>query len=225
MPAPVRRSGPLPRPRRAPDDLAAQRPGRALLDVAESRGPRSKTVRTLARLVGVRTRDRSWRVGAAGESKVGRKLDRLRGWRVLHNVPLPGGGDVDHLLIGPHGVLAVNTKHHKGAEVAVGREAVFVRGKAYNYPTRSLTEARRVGEVFARAGHRVNVASLVVVHGHAGKVRGWIRRRPLGVQVVPSGQVWWWMRLPGRRVLDREQVEALYALARKGATWSRASGY
>jgi hypothetical protein len=205
-------------------DLAGRRAGDALLAQADRVGPRSRTLRVLARAFGLRTADRAWRVGAAGEARVGRKLDRLargRKWQVLHNVVLPGGGDVDHLLVGPAGVIAVNTKHHPRAEVAVGREAVFVRGKAYGYPGKSQREASRVAAVLAAAGLRVNVTAMIVVHGHAGKIRGWLLRRPMGVQVVPSNRVGWWLRLPGRRVLSAEQVEAVYEVARRSATWDR----
>ncbi|MCZ0989133.1 nuclease-related domain-containing protein [Streptomyces diastatochromogenes] len=40
---------------------------------------------------------------------MGAELDRLRpqGWRVLHSVPLPREVDLDHLLIGPGGLLQV----------------------------------------------------------------------------------------------------------------------
>jgi len=206
-------------------DLAGRRPGAALLDRAAQAGPRSRTVRVLARAAGVRTRDRSWRIGAKGEAAVGRRLDRLErsGWRVLHNVVLGGRGDVDHLLIGPAGVVVVNTKHHPRAQVKVGRDVVFVRGEPRHYPRSSHREADRVAAALREAtGRAVNVAPMLVFHGHAGRIRGWWWRRPLGVQVVPSRWVRSWLRLPGRRVLSAAEVEDLFRVAREASTWEHA---
>jgi hypothetical protein len=205
------------------EDLAARRPGHNVTAMAEALRPRWRGVRVLARLLGVRTRDRSWRVGAAGESAVGARLDRLvgRGWRVLHGVSLGGGGDVDHLLIGPPGVLVVNTKHHPGARVRVGRDVVFVRGRATTYVGRAHREAERVRLALAAAWDRqLHVAPVLVFHGHRS-LQGWVARRPRAVQVLPSWAVTWWCRLPGRPVLDSAAVEELFDLARRPATWAR----
>jgi hypothetical protein len=93
--------------------------------------------------------DRSWRVGADGEVAVAAVLGeltevgwwaRFRGreplWRVLHSVPLGDGrgrvrGDVDHLLIGPPGVVALNSKHHRAGRLALHGGQLVVNG----YPT------------------------------------------------------------------------------------------
>ena len=34
-------------------------------------------------------------------------------WRVLHSVPVEGGRDIDHVMIGPPGVVTINSKHHR----------------------------------------------------------------------------------------------------------------
>ncbi|MEV0187221.1 nuclease-related domain-containing protein [Kitasatospora purpeofusca] len=49
--------------------------------------------------------------GLDGEKLVGGLLDRLGAysWNVLHSVPLPNGADIDHVVIWPPGVFAVNT--------------------------------------------------------------------------------------------------------------------
>jgi hypothetical protein len=141
-----------PAPLQSPAEL---RRGNDLVDRKAGEGParrarqlqvRNPLLRALARVLGVRTRDRAWRVGADGERKVGRKLDRLhrRGWHVLHGVELGRGGDVDHLLVGRVGVFTVNTKHHPGARVTVGRSVVVVRGRQQPYAAKALREASRV---------------------------------------------------------------------------------
>jgi Nuclease-related domain len=56
-----------------------------------------------------------WLRGARGEERVGAVLDGLsgRGWLAIHDVSL-GRGNVDHVVVGPGGVFAVETKSHKG---------------------------------------------------------------------------------------------------------------
>lgn len=64
--------------------------------------------------IGLGRRDvaRRWQRGASGEEKVGRQLERLRdeGWLVLHDLPKPTGGNVDHIVAGPGGVFTIETK-------------------------------------------------------------------------------------------------------------------
>ncbi len=53
--------------------------------------------------------------GVEGERRVGAVLDELRGdgWLTLHDVPT-GRGNIDHVAIGPGGLVAVETKSHAG---------------------------------------------------------------------------------------------------------------
>jgi hypothetical protein len=70
----------------------------------------------------------AWRIGAEGERKTSSKLRDLeaQGFIVLDDRRAPGyGGNIDHLVIGPTGVWAVETKSLKGSvEVASGRLVV-----------------------------------------------------------------------------------------------------
>lgn len=221
------RAGTGPAPQRRPAapgvDLSTRRPGENLTRRAEQLRIQNPVLRVLARALGVRTRDRAWRVGAKGEAAVGRRLNRLGGsWRVLHGVDLGGYGDVDHLVIGPAGVFTINTKHHPGAVVAVRRRGIRVRGKDEPYVPKAHREASRVSMALgAGLGRRVNVAPLIVVHGHR-RLSGWVLRRPDGVQVLPSGMVPWWFRLPGRAVLTAEDIDRVYAVACRSSTWTHA---
>lgn len=53
----------------------------------------------------------SWRIGADAERWTANALDRLGdSWQIEHNISFPENGhplDVDHIAIGPYGVLAV----------------------------------------------------------------------------------------------------------------------
>jgi len=53
--------------------------------------------------------------GVAGEQRVGAVLEQLsdHGWLALHDVPT-GRGNIDHVAIGPGGLIAVETKSHAG---------------------------------------------------------------------------------------------------------------
>ncbi|MEQ4209835.1 nuclease-related domain-containing protein [Actinopolymorpha sp. B17G11] len=169
-------------------DLARNRPGQAALQAAQAR---STTWTRLARLLGFRTRDASWRVGARGERLVGRTLwwARALGWRSLHAIPVGDqGADIGHLLIGPGGILTINTKHHRGAHVKAGREVIFVRGQPTAYAAKALGEARRAAKLLSRAhGRPVEVSPLVVVVG-AVRIRGRLTRSVL--VLARSGLLW-----------------------------------
>jgi len=62
-----------------------------------------------------------WDRGADGEEHVGAVLDDLRsaGWLGIHDADL-GRGNVGHIVIGPGGILTVETKSHAG-RVSVAR--------------------------------------------------------------------------------------------------------
>jgi len=80
----------------------------------------------VARVLGVKTDERAWRVGAKGEEKVGKELTKLPdGWHVLHAVQVSDAGtDIDHVVIGPAGVFTLNTKRHPDGKVTVYERAL-----------------------------------------------------------------------------------------------------
>ena len=75
-----------------------------------------------------------WRRGARGEEHVGAVIAALAdaGWLGLHDVDL-GRGNVDHVLVGPGGVLTVETKSH-GGNVSVDRVDERMLRQAYAQP-------------------------------------------------------------------------------------------
>lgn len=64
----------------------------------------------------------AWRIGAEGERRTGRHLEGLEEeFVVLHDRRVPGyGGNLDHIVIGPTGVWAVETKSLAGRVVIDG---------------------------------------------------------------------------------------------------------
>jgi hypothetical protein len=58
----------------------------------------------------------AWRRAAAGERRTARLLAPLerRGWAVLHDLAIPGTQANIHLVIGPGGVVVIDTKQYQG---------------------------------------------------------------------------------------------------------------
>ncbi|MDQ6671522.1 MAG: NERD domain-containing protein [Chloroflexota bacterium] len=52
-----------------------------------------------------------WAAGVTGEDMVAAELAQLEPDHVvIHNLPLPGRGDADHVVVGPAGVVVIETK-------------------------------------------------------------------------------------------------------------------
>lgn len=165
----------------------------------------------------VERRDR----GASGEEQVGALLERMaeHGWRVIHDASF-GRGNVDHILIGPPGILTIETKSHPGP----------VRAGRLHGATLTQAHAQR------RAVERVTglqVEPLIVFS------RAWVDRpmtRRKGVRVVPARMLLGYLgRLP-RKLSDQEIGRAHELVARallehhgRGASspgrWQRARGH
>ena len=186
--------------------------------------------------------DRSWRVGADGEFEVAALLatltgvsrwDRWRGrgpgWFVLHSVELGDGhgnvrGDVDHLLIGPPGVVSINTKNHRTGKLLMAGEELILNGYRTDYVPKARREAQRVTEFLDAAltttgmpglVGRVPVRPLVVIVGGRLVVDRW----PSGVTVVMTSTLIEAVRaFPA--VLGGQEVGAVYELARRSTTWN-----
>jgi hypothetical protein len=203
------------------DDLALTEPGAS----AQARARelrRQRPLRTaVARILRRRSPARSFEVGARGERTVGRKLNRwatASGWHVLHAVPVgQKGADIDHVVIGPFGVVTVNTKTTRCA-VWVGQHGMVIGSRKVDYLRKSRTEGQRARRLLARAaGWDVPVQPVIVFNG----TRGFSMRRggPADVAVLPSPRTLrrWLRRQP--EALDPGQVEALFEIARHPATW------
>jgi hypothetical protein len=92
--------------------------------------------------------------GARGEEEAARQLALLpAGWTVLHGVPrggfdaMAGGGDFDHVAVGPRAVFVVETKNWRGP-VRVERGAVTVAG--LSIARSPVAQARREARDLAR---------------------------------------------------------------------------
>ena len=102
-------------------DLALNRPGQAVRAKAKELQDAAPVATFLARVAGIHTDERAWRLGDNGEVAVAHELGRLDSrWRALHSVPVGAReSDIDHVVIGPGGVFTINTKNHPDARLWV----------------------------------------------------------------------------------------------------------
>jgi Nuclease-related domain len=127
----------------------------------------------------------AWRRGAAGERRTARLLAPLErhGWAVLHDLAIPGTqANIDHLVIGPGGVLAIDSKRYRG-QLRVDRDAMVWHGRHLLVLAlrTTLWEADQADEVLGIAD--VQVAAVVAVHGASIP---WGALRTERVIVVPA---------------------------------------
>jgi hypothetical protein len=161
-----------------------------------------------------------WYTGAIGEIEVGRLLTALgTEWFVRHAVPIGAEmKDVDHLVIGPGGVFAINTKHHRDASVWVGDYVLRVN-KA-NTPHISIAQgdgldvARRLSN---KTGFAVPVVSVIAVLHARSLVDG---RAPENrrVAVVDAQHLTRWI-LAQPRSFDDTELALIKLAAEEPQTW------
>jgi hypothetical protein len=106
-----------------------------------------------------------WDRGARGEESVGRILDGLvaKGWLAIHDVSL-GRGNVDHVLVGPGGLVTIETKSHTG-RIAVDRIDERMLRQAY-------AEAKLIERVTDRPVTPLLVFSRAYLDRPVTRVRG-----------------------------------------------------
>ncbi|MFE9255401.1 nuclease-related domain-containing protein [Streptomyces sp. NPDC006879] len=188
------------------DDLAPNRPGEALLGASQYGGAhRSRR----------RGKTQSLRLALLAQQRIGAELDALEGagWRVLHCVPLPGAVHIDHLLIGPGGVLTVRSVHARRQRAAVGDLLLSV-GRAEPRP-----EPRWARREALRASHAL-AAAVVPVLALCEASRVEVARTLRDVRVVRAGETGAAFGALGA-VLKPDDVDALHARARDRRTWLR----
>lgn len=130
-----------------------------------------------------------WWRGVQGEKAVGRLLAALGDeFTILHAVPVGSrGSDLDHVVIGPPGVIVINTKHHDEKDVWIGTSGVRVSGQRTDHVRNSRHEARRVQKMLAaRFDFAVPVRAIIAVHGAR---RLTVRQQPEGVTVLRSAEL------------------------------------
>ncbi|WP_426997665.1 nuclease-related domain-containing protein [Pseudarthrobacter sp. N5] len=151
----------------------------------------------------------SWGAGAAGERLVADRLSQLipKGWFLLHDVHWPGRplANLDHVLVGPGGVVVVDTKNWTGAvEVSAGVLRQNGRGRHQSVEG-ALGQAAAVAAILA-VPHRQFVQAVICLAGHPET----FGRTADGVTIVGLNTVVSTLAaLPD--VLDQQTVMGLYS--------------
>lgn len=204
-----------------PGDLADRRPGAAARAEARRLKEERPVLTFVARVLGVHTDERAWRIGADGEEKVAARLAKLAKadprWRFLHAIPVgERGSDIDHLVIGPGGVFTLNAKHHPGAKLWIAGNTFLVNGQRQPYIRNSRHEASRAARLLGAAARVAVEATGVVVPVGAAAVD--IREAPRDVAVVNRMALVKWLTSQPE-VLDPDVVDKLFGVARLPTTW------
>lgn len=198
-------------------DLTNNSAGAAISKRAAELSP-GRFQRLAAKLLRLRTEATSWEVGAAGERRVGSRLDLLKahGWNVLHSIPLRSGADIDHVVIGPGGVFTINTKHHPGARVTTKGDFVRVNGQLNHYVRNSRHEASAAAKRLTSAcGTPIRVTGVLAFVGVQSLS---VKEPPADVLMMPGDRLdRLFLAFPPALSPDLQQ--RLYAVARRSELW------
>jgi hypothetical protein len=151
---------------------------------------------------------RAWRDGARGERATARLLRRLgrHGHTVFHDVAIPGTpANADHVLIGPAGVVLVDSKRYTGRVWQTPDGRIWHNQYPMDRPVRALRmETAAIADLLG-----MPVRPLVCVHGAYVDVAGLSAG---GVEIVPAGRLRASLTGPGPQHRDAD-VAALVARA------------
>jgi hypothetical protein len=182
----------------APDALRRaemRRPGQHRIDRTVAARAESAPPSVFRRLFGgspIGAAERDAFDAARGERIVGRELDALPAeWIVLHSLPSPGGGgDLDHVVVGPGGLVALTTRFVAGDVAFVAEDYVLARGQRVPFARAAVSAMRRAA---ALAGPSlppsVAVRGVVVIAGPRTVRRG-ARARLVEVRAAENVREW-----------------------------------
>ncbi|MCY7412123.1 MAG: NERD domain-containing protein [Salinibacterium sp.] len=173
----------------------------------------------MARLIGVSplaAAARSHYRDALAELEVGDTLTTLGArWDVLHDVPV-GRNGLDHLVIGPTGVYAVQTVMARGLDVVVSEDSVTVGGEAAESASIVRENAHDVAEALGTArGAQLTVKPVLVI---VGPRRFTVAAAPEEVSVVQSAILGSTI-VSAAQALSGHEVAGLSDLAELSSTW------
>ncbi|TDW31085.1 nuclease-related domain-containing protein [Cryobacterium psychrophilum] len=160
----------------------------------------------------------SWYLGAKGEIEVGRILATLPPeWTVFHALPIDKKGtDIDHLVIGPGGVVTINTKNHTGKRIWVAERTMMVSGHKQRYIRNAEFEANQVTTLL-----RERMPQLPAVQPSIALVSPkslTVKKRPARVKVIAAtGLRRWLLKLPV--TLSAADMLELAAIIDAPGTW------
>jgi Nuclease-related domain len=160
----------------------------------------------------------AWYRAAQGQRLVAGLLAHLpAGWTVFHSMPVTDGeGTIDHVVVGPAGVLPVTTAHHPFRRMTVAGRVVIVAGHRLPTVLGAEADGDRLGRLLATHGlGAVPVHPVVAV---AGATRLTVKERPRGVAVVPAESLRHRL-IEKPPILDADGVAAVVDLLDRPDVW------
>jgi hypothetical protein len=112
----------------------------------------------LERLIALIKKRNDWRLAYGGERAVGEELNKLMldGCQVFHDFPLNGDANLDHIVVAPSGVYAIETKTRRKRESSSTQKAheLIYDGAKLRFPTywnsEALVQSRHQAEQLGR---------------------------------------------------------------------------
>lgn len=162
---------------------------------------------------------RPWFDRAQGEIELGLVLAMLGPeWTALHAVPLGPHAAVAHLLIGPTGVYAVSTQHHRGLDVLVDDHGLEAGSRRLARCTEGVHEAAAVGRrLTAATGVQEPVIPVTVIIGERSFTDARTDARDLPHVISSRDLLSWLQWRPAAESPTRLQLVRLAAEERQ--TW------
>jgi len=161
-----------------------------------------------------------YRIGYAGEVAVGGALNQLmlQGYRVFHDIEGDKGFNVDHLLIGPSGVFAVETKTKTKLKNVHGKHdfKVMFDGKSLYFPDRPssphqvfLEQSRRNAKWVSKwlteaTGHSVKAQPVLVLPGWFIEIK-----KPGDIRVLNHNQLQSLASKMNNVTLDKSEIDRI----------------
>ena len=160
---------------------------------------------------------RGYEAGVIGEQRTAGVLSPLMnaGWRVLHGVPLGSAKDIDHLVIGPVGVVLVNSKATSYPVTVESDGKVIVDGYHQAWTDSMTRDAEMASRALSAALREQVQASSLVSVWTPHTITGSDQRVVAGSHLVEH-----LTSMPS--ILDRTWVEQIFATARRSDTWQMA---
>jgi hypothetical protein len=123
---------------------------------------------------------------------------------------------IDHVLIGPAGVITLNTKRHPKGTAWIDECRAMVNGRPTDYLRSSRHEARRSERLLSAACKQPVQVRAAIAFVDLDDVE--VRQMPKDVYVTTRRRLLVWLKsLP--ETTDAETVELIYARARFTTTW------
>ena len=160
----------------------------------------------------------AWYRGALGELAVGRILATLPSdWAVFHALPIgKKGADIDHLVVGPGGIITINTKNHSGKSVWVGGQTLMVSGQKVPHIRNADFEATRVTKLLRERMPLLPAAQPVLAILDPKTLN--VKAKPDHVTVLSAARLRRWL-LKRPVVLRPDQLAELTAIIDEPTTW------